>query len=76
MRMRVRFSTVTDLRLATFAVGVEFARHPSDKTAVLYPNLPERIDGEFGDVENLPITRHIGGMGSATQRKMAKDKTF
>ena len=46
--------TVTHLWLATFAARVEFARHPTDKTAVLYPNLLERADSDSGDVEESP----------------------
>jgi len=48
------------LWLTTLVAHVEHARHPSDEATVLYPNLPERVDGEVGDVENLPVTRHVG----------------
>ena len=53
-----RLSTATHLWLAPFALGVELARHPSDKATMLYPNLLERVDSDSGDFENLPITRH------------------
>jgi len=48
------------LWLAPFTSGVEFTGHPSDKAAVVYPNCFEGADCGFGDIENLPITRHVG----------------
>ena len=52
-------SAVTYPWLATLATCVEFAPHPPNKTAVLYSDLTERVDGFSGDVDNLPVTRHV-----------------
>jgi hypothetical protein len=65
--MYARFSTVTHLWLATFTPCVKFARHPSDEAAVLYSDLLEGVDSGFGDVENLPVTRHVGRKGGGIQ---------
>ena len=54
-----RFSKVTHLWLAAVTACVEFARHPSDKTAIVHPNLLESVDGGFGNVEYLPVTRCV-----------------
>ena len=56
--MYARSSAATHPRLPTRAACVQFTPHPSDKTAVLYPNLLERRNGFSGDIENLPVTRH------------------
>jgi len=59
-RVRGEAKDVKILWLAPFAIGVEFTSHPPDKAGVLYPNIPERVDSDVCDVENLPITRHTG----------------
>ena len=66
-------SAATRLWLATFAARVEFTRHSSDEAAVLHSDLLECVDGDFGDVENVPVTRHIwegrGGIKSAPGKR-------
>ena len=66
-------STVTHLWLATVTRCVELTRHPSDKATVPYPNILERLDNGVCDLEDLPVTRHVGeggeGVDSTQDRK-------
>ena len=57
--MRACPSAVAHPWLATLAACIEFTPHPSNKTAVFYSNLPERVDSLSGDLENLPVTKHV-----------------
>ena len=53
--------SIACLWLATFAACIEFTRHPSDEAVVPYPDqLLERVGGDCGDIENIPVTRRVG----------------
>ena len=56
--MYALFPTVTHVWFATLAACVELTPHPSDKTAVVYPDIIERVDSFSGNIKNLPVTGH------------------